>query len=148
MRRQRHEENVPKFRNFAVHHVEIDFALARLLDQHAGRFEWQGSIDQILLERGDIGRSLGAEVDARNISGQGKAVFFRKHAEHLLAGPVCGGHRDTLAFQTLDLFGHAQLFRPLHQFVTGDHVVDRAVCNVEEGNDALALHRDCQHVLI
>ena len=45
---ERHEQDVAELGNFAVHHVEIDLALAGLLHQHAGRLERQRGIDQIL----------------------------------------------------------------------------------------------------
>ncbi len=55
--------------------------------------------------------------------------------------PLADGIADALAFEALDLVIDAEFFRASHQLVAGDDVVDRAVGDIEEGDDPLALHR-------
>ena len=68
--------------------IEKDPALAGLLHQHAGRLERQRRIDQVALKSRHISGRFGAEIDALDVARQRQSVFFRQHAEHLLARAV------------------------------------------------------------
>ena len=123
-------------------------ALAGLLHENTRGLEGERRIDEIALERRHVGGRFGAEIDALDVAWECQTVFLRQYAEHLLARSVGGRHRDARAIQTLHLLLDAQFLGARHQLVGRDDVVYRPVGDAIERDDALALHRDGQHVLV